>query len=161
LPDGCAYRSNGTLWLAANAEEMAVAQTKYQNLQEQGVACELITNRGLRVREPELREDLEGGLLINDDGILYTPATARWMLYAPNISQRRGRVSEVDGNRVRLEDGHWLSADAVILANGIQASELCPELLIEPKKGHLLITDRYPGKSHPYLGGARLRQQCT
>jgi glycine/D-amino acid oxidase-like deaminating enzyme len=32
------------------------------------------------------------------------------------------------------------------LANGIQANDLCPELPIEPKKGHLLITDRYPGK---------------
>src|SRR3546814_4556814 len=46
--------------------------------------------------------------------------------------------------RVRLEDGRWLNAEAVILANGIQATELCPELPIEAKKGHLLITDRYP-----------------
>ena len=38
-----------------------------------------------------------------------------------------------------------LRAEAVVLANGIQATELCPELPIEPKKGHLLITDRYPG----------------
>ncbi|KAA0980419.1 FAD-binding oxidoreductase [Pseudomonas sp. ANT_H12B] len=146
LPDGCAYRSNGTLWLAANAEEMAVAQSKCHTLLEHGVDCELITDRGLRQREPELREGLEGGLLINGDGILYAPATACWMLESPNISQRRARVSEVDGNRVRLDDGHWLGADAVILANGIQANELCPELPIEPKKGHLLITDRYPGK---------------
>jgi glycine/D-amino acid oxidase-like deaminating enzyme len=146
LPDGCAYRSNGTLWLAANAEEMAVAQTKYQTLQEHGVACELVGAHALHEREPELRASLEGGLLINGDGILYAPATARWMLDAPTISQRRARVSEVDGNRVRLDDGHWLSADAVVLANGIQANELCPELPIEPKKGHLLITDRYPGK---------------
>ena len=67
------------------------------------------------------------------------------MLETPNIRQRRARVSAVDGNRVCLDDGHWLSADAVVLANGIQANELCPELPIEPKKGHLLITDRYPG----------------
>lgn len=146
LPDGCAYRSNGTLWLAANAEEMAVAQTKYQTLQEHGVACELVGAHALHEREPELRASLEGGLLINGDGILYAPATAHWMLDAPTISQRRARVSEVDGNRVRLDDGHWLSAEAVVLANGIQANELCPELPIEPKKGHLLITDRYPGK---------------
>ena len=33
----------------------------------------------------------------------------------------------------------------MVLANGIQATDLCPELPIEPKKGHLLITDRYPG----------------
>ena len=43
LPDSCAYRSNGTLWLAANAEEMAVAQNKHMNLQARGVTCELIT----------------------------------------------------------------------------------------------------------------------
>ncbi|MGF0238531.1 NAD(P)/FAD-dependent oxidoreductase [Rhodococcus sp. IEGM1300] len=144
LPEGCAYRSNGTLWLAANTEEMAVAHSKYLNLQAHGIACELVTSRALREREPQLREGLEGGLLINGDGILYAPTTARWMLQTPNISLRRARVSEVDGNRVRLDDGHWLKAEAVILANGIQASELCPELPIEPKKGHLLITDRYP-----------------
>lgn len=146
MPDGCAYRCNGTLWLAANAEEMAVAHSKYLNLQTQGVACELVARHALRAREPELCEGLEGGLLINGDGILYAPATANWMLDTADIEQRRARVSEVDGNRVRLDDGQWLSAEAVILANGIQANDLCPELPIEPKKGHLLITDRYPGK---------------
>lgn len=42
---------------------------------------------------------------------------------------------------MRLDDGRWLSAEAVVL---IQANDLRPELPIEPKKGHLLITDRYP-----------------
>ncbi|WP_027924783.1 FAD-binding oxidoreductase [Pseudomonas sp. URMO17WK12:I12] len=144
LPDGCAYRNNGTLWLAANAEEMAVAQSKYLNLQAQGIACELIGASALRQREPELAEGLEGGLLIKGDGILYAPATANWMLDTTNIRQRRACVAQVDGPRVRLEDGQWLSADAVVLANGTQANQLCPELPIEPKKGHLLITDRYP-----------------
>ncbi|MGV8514839.1 D-amino-acid oxidase, partial [Pseudomonas aeruginosa] len=45
----------------------------------------------------------------------------------------------------RLADGRWLSAEALVLANGIHAGELCAELPIRPKKGHLLITDRYPG----------------
>nr|WP_178126118.1 FAD-dependent oxidoreductase [Pseudomonas sp. Fl5BN2] len=145
LPDDCAYRSNGTLWLAANPEEMAVAQSKYNNLKAHGVRCELVGRQSLREREPHLREGLEGGLLINGDGILYAPATARWMLDTPNIRQRKAQVVEVDGNRVKLEDGQWLSAQAVVMANGIQANDLCPELPIEPKKGHLLITDRYPG----------------
>jgi glycine/D-amino acid oxidase-like deaminating enzyme len=125
---------------------MAVAQSKHMNLQARGVTCELITRNALHAREPELRDGLEGGLLINGDGILYAPATANWMLDTPGIEQRRARVSEVDGNRVRLDDGQWLNAEAVILANGIQANDLCPELPIEPKKGHLLITDRYPGE---------------
>nr|WP_218170694.1 FAD-dependent oxidoreductase [Pseudomonas gingeri] len=145
LPEGCAYRNNGTLWIAANAEEMAVAQAKHANLQAHGIACELLGSQALREREPQLREGLEGGLLIHGDGILYAPATARWMLDTAGIRQRRARVSEIDGNRVRLDNGHWLSAGAVVLANGVQANELCPELPIEPKKGHLLITDRYPG----------------
>lgn len=46
---------------------------------------------------------------------------------------------------MRRDNGQWLSASAVVLANGIQAGELCPGLPIAPK-GHLLITDRYPGK---------------
>lgn len=144
LPPECAYRTNGTLWLAANAEEMAVAHSKYLNLLAHGEACELIGRAALRQREPELRDGLEGGLLIKGDGILYAPAAARWMLAQANIEQRRVRVRDVEGHRVCLEDGRWLSADVVILANGIQATELCPELPIEPKKGHLLITDRYP-----------------
>ena len=39
-----------------------------------------------------------------------------------------------------------LGAQAVILAGGTHVTELCPELPVEPKKGHLLITDRYPGR---------------
>jgi glycine/D-amino acid oxidase-like deaminating enzyme len=38
-----------------------------------------------------------------------------------------------------------------VLANGIEATTLCPELPIRPKKGHLLITDRYPGTVHHQL----------
>lgn len=125
LPDACAWRNNGTLWLAANAEEMAVAHRKYLNLMAHGEACELIGRATLHQREPELRADLEGGLLIKGDGILYAPAAARWMLDHANISQQRAEVSEVDGHRVRLADGRWLSAEAVVLANGIQATALC------------------------------------
>jgi glycine/D-amino acid oxidase-like deaminating enzyme len=33
----------------------------------------------------------------------------------------------------------------VVLANGARAVDLAPELPIRPKKGHLAITDRYPG----------------
>ncbi|EAA3799257.1 hypothetical protein DOQ73_23675 [Salmonella enterica subsp. enterica] len=85
------------------------------------------------------------------DGILYAPNAARWLLDHPLIEVRQGRATEVDGTRVRLEGGAWLSAQAVILAGGIHANELCPELPIEPKKGHLLITDRYPGRIHHTL----------
>lgn len=146
MPDDCAYRQNGTLWLAANAEEMAVAEAKYQVLREHGLDCELLGAQALRNAEPELRDGLHGGLRVIGDGILYAPNAARWLLDHPLIEYRQAHVVEIDGNRVRLESGIWLSSQAVTLAGGTHASTLCPELPIEPKKGHLLITDRYPGR---------------
>lgn len=146
MPDDCAYRQNGTLWLAANAEEMAVAEAKYQVLRDHGLACELLGTGALRAAEPELREGLHGGLRVSGDGILYAPNAARWLLDHPLIEQRQARVVEIDGNRVHLEGGARLGAQAVILAGGTHVTELCPELPVEPKKGHLLITDRYPGR---------------
>jgi glycine/D-amino acid oxidase-like deaminating enzyme len=143
LPAACAYRSNGTLWLAANDEEMAVAEHKYKVLRDHGEGCHLLAGAALQAREPLLRDGLHGGLVIEGDGILYAPATAHWMLDDARITRQRAQVVEVDGHRVRLADGAWLSADAVVLANGVQAVDLCPELPIEPKKGHLAITDRY------------------
>lgn len=146
MPDECAYRQNGTLWLAANAEEMAVAEAKYQVLREHGLDCQLLGAGALRSAEPELREGLHGGLRVMGDGILYAPNAARWLLEHPLIEQRQAKVIEIDGPRVRLENGSWLGAQAVILAGGTHVTQLCPELPIEPKKGHLLITDRYPGR---------------
>ena len=55
------------------------------------------------------------------------------------------KLTQPRADLLRLADGRWLSAEALVLANGIHAGELCAELPIRPKKGHLLITDRYPG----------------
>ncbi|TKI07859.1 NAD(P)/FAD-dependent oxidoreductase [Martelella alba] len=142
LPPTAAYRKNGTLWLAANQEEMAEAERKHHLLREQGETCRLLTGAQLTAAEPWLREGLTGGLLIEDDGIVYAPAVARWMLASAGAAQVSGTVSAIDGTRVILEDGRCLAADHLILANGIQAPMLFPELPIEPKKGHLVITER-------------------
>lgn len=142
LPEHCAYRNNGTLWLAANAQELETAEAKCNDLRNAGIRCEMIPGHALQQCEPILREGLHGALRLPDDGILYAPNTARWLLEHQRIEQQRARVMELDGNRVRLGDGQWFSADVVLLANGIQAVELCPELPISAKKGHLLITER-------------------
>ncbi|MEX3795745.1 NAD(P)/FAD-dependent oxidoreductase [Acinetobacter baumannii] len=52
--------------------------------------------------------------------------------------------SHIEENRVQLSDGTWLEAAHIVLANGIHATDFFPVLPIEPKKGHLAITDRYP-----------------
>lgn len=53
-------------------------------------------------------------------------------------------VEQVGPGRARV-DGAWLEADALLLAAGALSSRLVPELPIVPRKGHLVITDRYPG----------------
>lgn len=147
LPEDCAYRNCGTLWLAADASELAEAERKRQALQAAGVACRMLGAARLYALEPALRPGLAGALEVSGDGILYAPNAARWLLdqAGPRLRRLHAEVSEVDGSRLRLADGRWLSAEALVLANGIHAGELCAELPIRPKKGHLLITDRYPG----------------
>jgi glycine/D-amino acid oxidase-like deaminating enzyme len=146
MPENCAMRNNGTLWLACNEEEMAEAERKHAALSEFGLACELMSGAALAEAEPSLRSGLLGALRVTGDGILYAPNAARWLLQRQpeRVHQQHAEVVEVQGNRVRLVDGQWLHADAVVLANGIHARDLCPDLPLQAKKGHLLITDRYP-----------------
>ncbi|WP_417776728.1 NAD(P)/FAD-dependent oxidoreductase [Stutzerimonas xanthomarina] len=148
MDDSCGYRNNGTLWLAASDDEMAVAEHKLITLSEQGMRCELLGAAALKAAEPELCSDLHGALKVSGDGILYAPNAARWLIdqAGKRVVQRTGQVTRIQSQQVELSDGSTLRAQAVVLANGIHATELCPELPIRPKKGHLVITDRYPGK---------------
>jgi D-hydroxyproline dehydrogenase subunit beta len=149
----CAFAACGTLWLAANEAEMAAAEAKRRSLQAHGVACELLNAAALAAAEPMLRQGLAGALKVNGDSVVYAPNAARWLLaQAPRpIAFERTEVAAIEGSRVRLSDGSWRSAGAVLLAAGIQAPRLCPDLPIRPKKGHLAITDRYPGAVHHQL----------
>ena len=148
MDESCGYRNNGTLWLAASDNEMAVAESKLNTLSEQGMSCELLGSGALKATEPELRSGLHGALKVSGDGILYAPNAARWLIAqgGKRVVQQQARVKRVEGQQVELSDGRLLRAQAVVVANGIHATELCPDLPIQPKKGHLLITDRYPGK---------------
>lgn len=145
LPSACAYRNCGTLWLAADAAEMDLARTKQATLAAHGVAGELLSSAELADSEPMLRQGLGGALKIPGDGILYAPATARWLLHNDRrITRQQADVTAVAPQRVTLSDGRVLHAEYVVVANGFAARQLLPDLPLRPKKGHLLITDRYP-----------------
>lgn len=153
LDESCAYRQCGTLWLGANSAEMEAAEQKQATLQAHGIACEMLGAEALRAAEPALRDNLVGALKVSGDGIVYAPNASRWLLerHASRITRVEAEAVEVYGNRVRLKDQRWLTANSVVLANGIHATDLYPELPIRPKKGHLLITDRYPAQIHHQL----------
>jgi D-hydroxyproline dehydrogenase subunit beta len=148
LAADCAYSNCGTLWLATNQDELQTAEHKGAALRAQGIACQLLDAERLHQAEPMLRRGLSGALKVAGDCIVYAPNAALWLLAqgGARIRQRCEQVCAVEGNRVRLADGSWLQAKVVVLANGVHATDLCPELPIRPKKGHLLITDRYPGR---------------
>jgi len=135
------------LWIAADDAELSTAEEKYERLRQHGIACRLLTAAELAAAEPALREGLHGALEVPGDAILYAPNAARWLLAdgGAHIAFERAEVVAIDGHTVRLADGSERRAPQTVLANGIHATTICPELPIRPKKGHLLITDRYPG----------------
>ena len=146
MPQACAWRGCGTLWLAEQANEMAIAEQKRARLAEQGVAAELLTAEQVAAMEPMLRQGLAGGLRVPGDGILYAPQAARWLLADAGmaIDVVQGEAIALDEAAVRLADGRELAAPVVVLACGLRANDLLSQPLLRAKKGHLAITDRYP-----------------
>ena len=147
MPADCAFNSCGTVWVAADAEELAGAEDKRTRLLQHGLDCQLLTAAQLALAEPGLRSGLAGGLLVPGDGTVYAPNAARWLLglLRDLVTVQRGVVTRIEGNTVWLEDGSTLQAPQLLLATGLQAMQLVPGLPMRAKKGHLLITDRYPG----------------
>ena len=145
-----AFARCGTLWVAADDEEWRAALAMHEAFAAQGVAGELLDAAALRACEPALAPGMTGGLRITDDSIVYAPTAAQWLLEASpaaaKIRVRTGaKVVAVDAEGVTLANGEHVRGARVIVANGSGARRLVPSVPLRPKKGHLLITDRYPG----------------
>jgi len=150
LPAGAEYRRTGTLWVAADDDEMVEASAKAARLAAAGIACRLVDGAELARREPALRAGLAGGLLVPDDAVVYPPPVAAWMMeeaVAAGAECRRGQaaVAVDDDGQTRFEDGTRLGADVVVVATGAAVARLVPGVPVRPRKGHLVITDRAPG----------------
>lgn len=149
LPADVEYEPCGTIWVAADEEELAEVHRKRDYYSQRGLPVEVLDQTVLERAEPHLRKGLAGGLLVPDDAVLYPPCAARFLIeraQAGGATVHLGcPVSQIGNGRVRLNDGRELSAGAIINAAGNGASLLTPGLAIKKRKGHLIITDRYPG----------------
>lgn len=139
----------GTVWVASDEEEMAAARVRQHALQAQGIACAMLDPAQLHEAEPALRPGLAGGMIVPGDAVVYAPAATAWLLAQPVAGRIDVRADAqavaIERHGVRLADGTAVAAGAVLVANGLDATALLPGLPLVPKKGHLLITDRYPG----------------
>lgn len=143
------YSRCGTLWVAEDEAEMDEARAKHERLSRAGIEVQLLDPAGLARTEPNLRTGLAGGLRIVRDGLVYPPLAARWMLDAAGASGSNLHlgtpVASIAASKVTLADGRTLEADIIVNAAGLDARELTPGLPLRARKGHLIITDRYPG----------------
>ncbi|MFT4115036.1 NAD(P)/FAD-dependent oxidoreductase [Silvibacterium sp.] len=153
LPASIEFEERGTLWVAADDEEMREVHTKRATYEKAGVASEVLDTKGVAEAEPNLRPGLAGGLRVPQDAVVYPPAAAAHFL---SDAQHRGaklvqgRAVAAGKGEVTLSNGTKVQAERIVLAAGSDIS-LLPQLPIQKRKGHLLITDRYPGFAHHQL----------
>ena len=149
LPPEAEYLPSGTMWVAADEEEMAAVRGKEAWYKSRGVRAEVIDAVSLAEAEPNLRPGLAGGLRIQDDSLIYAPGAAEWLLGQARRQRTLLRlgtaVTDVREGGVTLADSTRISAGLTICATGTWATTLFPDLPVRPRKGHLAITDRYPG----------------
>ena len=149
LPEDVEYEQCGTIWVAADEEEMAEVSRKHECYGKQGVPTEVLEPQRLKHLEPNLRDGMAGGLLVPEDGVLYPPCAARFLIERAlehGAKLRLGAsVLQIGQGRVRLTDSLEITAEIIVNAAGTSAPELTPGIEVKRRKGHLLITDRYPG----------------
>jgi glycine/D-amino acid oxidase-like deaminating enzyme len=149
LPQSAEYSAAGTLWVAEDADEMGEAERKHRYLVERGLPADLLDARGVVQAEPQLRTNLAGGLLVPRDATIYPPVVAAYLI---DKAQSLGAtiytgatITRLAEGEARLADGTRLCAPRLVNATGADAPFCTPGLPIRKRKGHLAITDRYPG----------------
>ena len=147
LPREVEHDACGTIWVAADDEEMLEVERKQKFYSERGVPVEVLDAQSLRDAEPNLRDGLIGGLRVPGDSVIYPPCAAQY--FVDRAMAKGGRVfidavTEITPDGVRLRSGSTISAGAIVNAAGSWSPNLTAGLPVKKRKGHLLITDRYP-----------------
>ena len=140
----------GTLWVAEDEHQLHEAQLRANRLSARGWSAEALTGAQLARLEPGLRAGLCGGVRVAGDSVVYPPAVADFL--ARELALLGGdlylqqRVTALGEGTLTLAGGQQLAAGHIVIAAGVHAALLLPELPVFPRKGHLAITDRYPGR---------------
>lgn len=148
LPASAEYETTGTLWIAADEEEMAEAARKQSFYAQRDVPARLLNATELSALEPNLRPGLAGALLVPEDAVVYPPAAA---LHLAKEAQSLGAmlilgraVVHLASGEAILDDGTHLTAPRLVNATGAWSPQMDAAIPVQKRKGYLVITDRYP-----------------
>lgn len=148
LPKTNEYENCGTIWIAANEDELQEIVRKKDFFEKRMVNAEILDEKSLREAEPNLRTGLIAGLLVKSDSVVYQPAVSQFFIESAKLSMAKvflgKKAVKISADGIKLEDSTFIEAKKIIIANGIWANELFPEFPIKKRKGHLVITERYP-----------------
>ena len=155
LPPQAEYETRGTIWVAADDEEMAEAARKQNYLHTRSVPSRILSAAELATLEPNLRTNLAGGLLVEEDAVVYPPVVAA---YLARKAQSSGAtllighaITHLGNGEAQLSNGTCLRAPQLLNATGAEAPFCNHNLPVKKRKGHLAITDRYPNFVHHQL----------
>lgn len=138
----------GTLWVARGEAEAAGIARRLERLAAAGVQAHALDAQNLYEQEPALAPGMHGGLLVPREAVVYPPRVARHL-----VQRAQSRGAQLHAGRaarrlahpgVVLDDGTALHGP-VLVATGCALPELLPQLPLRGRKGHLVITERYPG----------------
>ncbi len=148
LPREVEHDACGTIWIAADDEEMTEARRKEKFYAERGVKTETLDAQLLAEAEPNLRPGLIGGLRVPGDSVIYPPCAAQFFVDQAIAKGAQlfldAAVEAITADGVRLRDGTSISAGLVVNSAGSSSPSLTRGLEVKKRKGHLVITDRYP-----------------
>jgi glycine/D-amino acid oxidase-like deaminating enzyme len=148
LPREVEHDACGTIWIAVDDEEMAEVRRKQKFYSERGVRVEVLDAQSVAEAEPNLRPGLMGGLRVPGDSVIYPPCAAQFFVdqaVAGGAALFVGKAVEtVTADGVRLRDGSSISAGVIVNSAGSWSPLLTPGVDVKKRKGHLVITDRYP-----------------
>jgi glycine/D-amino acid oxidase-like deaminating enzyme len=148
LPREVEHDACGTIWIAVDDEEMAEVKRKEKFYSERGVRVEVLDAQSVAEAEPNLRPGLVGGLRVPGDSVIYPPCAAQFFVdeaVARGAGLFVGKaVGKITPEGVRLRDGTAISAGVIVNSAGSWSPLLTPGVDVKKRKGHLVITDRYP-----------------
>ena len=155
LPASVEYHRPGTIWIAADEEEMAEVRRKFDAFTAKNIPCEILDSHALAEAEPNLAHPLTGGLLVESDAVLHPHRAAEHLVseagkLGAQLITGQPATSAMHG-LVTLTNGDSVQAGTIINAAGSLSPSLTPGIPVKKRKGHLILTDRYPGYIHHQL----------